>query len=59
MRKITSTAVVTTPVGTAGNCKFVAANAPSTINVPLGLVKIGISLFFAAGNGVGQVANVP
>ena len=59
LRKITSTAVVTTPVGTAGNCKFVAANAPSTINVPLGLAKFGTSLFFVAGNGVAQVTNVP
>ncbi len=59
LRKITSTAVVTTPVGTAGTCKFVAANAPSTISAPLGLIKIGTSLFFAAGNGVGQVVNLP
>ena len=59
LRKITSIAVVTTPVGTAGTCKFVAANAPSTINAPLGLVKTGTTLFFAAGNGVGQVVNVP
>ena len=54
-----STAVVTAPVGAAGTCKFVAANAPTTINAPLGLVKAGSSLFFAAGNGVGLVSNVP
>jgi alpha-tubulin suppressor-like RCC1 family protein/sugar lactone lactonase YvrE len=59
LRKITSIGVVTTPVGTAGTCKLVAANAPSTINAPLGLAKTGTTLFFAAGNGVGQVANVP
>jgi sugar lactone lactonase YvrE len=59
LRKITSIGVVTTPVGAVGTCKFVAANAPSTINAPLGLVKSGTSLFFAAGNGVAQVTNVP
>ena len=59
LRKITSIAVVTTPVGTPGTCKFVAAGLPSTINAPLGLTKSGTSLFFTAGNGVGQVTNVP
>ena len=59
MRKITSTAVVTTPVGAAGTCKLVSATAPSAMYAPLGLVRLGTSLFFAAGNGVGQVANVP
>ena len=59
LRKITATAVVTTPAGTAGICQFVPANAPSTINAPLGVAKFGADLFFAAGNGVGQVVNVP
>ena len=59
LRKITSTAVVTTPIGTAGTCKFIAGNAPSAINAPLGLVKTGTNLFFASGNGVAQVSYVP
>lgn len=59
LRRISSTAEVTTIAGTPGLCKFVSGSAPSSINAPMGLVKYGNTLFFVAGNGVAQVANVP
>jgi hypothetical protein len=59
LRKITSAAAVTTPIGTAGTCRFNAGNAPGTINMPLGIIKQGTTVHFTAGNGVGRVANIP
>jgi len=59
LRKITSAAVVTNPVGTPGTCLFAAANAPSTISVPMGLAKFGTSLFVTMGNGVARIVNMP
>ena len=59
LRRISSTAEVTTIAGTPGLCKFVSGSAPSSINAPKGLVKFGNTLFFVAGNGVAEVANVP
>ncbi len=59
LRKITSAAVVTNPVGTAGTCLFVEGNAPSKISVPAGLAKVGTSLFVTMGNGVAKIVNMP
>ena len=59
LRKITSAAAVTTPIGTAGTCRFSAGNAPGTINMPMGIIKQGNTIHFTAGNGVGRVVNIP
>ena len=59
IRKITSAAVVTAPIGSAGLCKFVAGQAPSSINAPRGIAKFGTSLFITAGNGIAALANAP
>ena len=59
IRKITSMAIVTTPIGTAGICKFTAGNAPTAINMPSALSKVGTTLYITVGNGVAQVSNVP
>lgn len=59
IRKITSGAVVTTPIGTAGTCKFTAGNAPAAINMPTGLTKSGATLYVTVGNGVAKIANMP
>ena len=52
-------AIVTTPIGTAGICKFTAGNAPTAINMPSALSKVGTTLYITVGNGVAQVSNVP
>lgn len=59
IRKITAVAVVSTPIGTPGTCKFTPAAAPSAINAPRGLAVVGNALYFTAGNGVAKVENMP
>lgn len=59
LRKITTAAAVTTPIGSAGTCKFMAGNAPGNINMPVGLTKSESTVHFTAGNGVARVVNMP
>ena len=59
LRKVTSAGVVTTPIGVAGQCQFVTGNAPAKTNAPVGMTKIGSTLFYTAGNGVAEVFNAP
>lgn len=59
IRKITSLGEVTTIAGRPGVCRFVEGKSPSTINAASGLAFYNSSIFFTAGNGVGEIANVP
>ena len=61
VRKITSTGTVSTPIGTAGanNCQFAPGVAPAKLNMVSGLVKVGSTLYFSAGNGVGIATAMP
>lgn len=59
VRKIASGGTVTTVIGVAGQCGFVAGPLPGSLSQPVGIAIIGRTLYITMLHGVAVVTNLP